>query len=163
MISYLREENRTLREKHGHKRILLNTEQKRRLAVAAIRLPQDVLRQCGPLFFPETILRWHRLLIARKYDGSGTRGPKPRKANSVRKLVRQMSAADPSGGYGRICGELRKLGFNIHWQTVRRVMLNLGLLPDPDRPYKSTWKTFIQSHWESIAATDFFGLGLMSS
>jgi transposase InsO family protein len=155
-ISYLRVENQILREKLGHKRILLNTAQKRRLAVAAMKLPRDLLRMCGTMFSPETILKWNRMLIASKYDGSGKRGPKPKKANSVRKLVKQMSEENPSWGYGRICGELRKLGFKIHWQTVRRVMLDLGLLPDPDRPYKTTWKTFIQSHWESIAATDFF-------
>jgi transposase InsO family protein len=155
-IEYLRIENRILREKLGHKRIILNVSQKRQLAVAAFKLPRDLLRQCGTLFSPETILKWHRMLIARKYDGSGKRGPKPKKANSVRKLVKQMSEENPSWGYGRICGELRKLGFKIHWQTVRRVMLDLGLLPDPDRPYKTTWKTFIQSHWESIAAADFF-------
>jgi hypothetical protein len=157
-IEYLRVENRILREKLGHKRIILNVSQKRQLALAAFKLPRDLLRQCGTLFSPETILKWHRLLIARKYDGSGKRGPKPKKANSVRKLVKQMSEENPSWGYGRICGELRKLGFAIHWQTVRRVMLDLGLLPDPDRPYKTTWKTFLASHWDSIAACDFFSI-----
>jgi hypothetical protein len=128
-ISYLRVENQILREKLGHKRILLNTAQKRRLAVAAMKLPRDLLRMCGTLFSPETILKWNRMLIASKYDGSGKRGPKPKKANSVRKLVKQMSEENPSWGYGRICGELRKLGFEIHWQTVRRVMLDLGRIP----------------------------------
>jgi transposase InsO family protein len=155
VISYLREENRILREKLGHKRIILDDSQKRRLAAVAIKLGRNLLRQFGTLFSPDTILRWQRLLIARKYDGSGKRGPKPKKANSIRKLVLQMAAESPSWGYGRIYGELRKLGYDVHWQTVRRVMLDAGLLPDPDKPYKTTWKTFLKSHWESIAACDF--------
>ena len=159
VIQYLRVENQILREKLGHKRIILNDSQKRRLAVAATKLGRDLLRQFGTLFSPDTILRWQRELIARKYDGSGgKRGPKPTKANMVRKLVLQMAADSPGWGYGRIYGELRKLGYDVHWQTVRRIMLDAGLLPDPDKPYKSTWKTFLASHWQSIGACDFFSI-----
>ena len=157
VISYLRVENQILRKKLGPKRIILNNRQKRRLAAAAMKLGRDLLRQFGTLFSPDTLIRWNRMLIARKYDGSGgKRGPKPKKANSVRKLVLQMATENPIWGYGRIYGELRKLDYDVHWQTVRRIMLDAGLLPDPDKPYKTTWKTFLASHWESIAAADFF-------
>jgi transposase InsO family protein len=158
-IEYLREENRVLREKLGHKRILLNDAQKRRLAEAAAKLGRDLLRQFGTLFSPETLLKWQRTLVARKYDGSdrrGKRGPKPTKANMIRKLVIQMAQENGGWGYGRIYGELKKLGYDVHWQTVRRVMLDHGLLDDPDKPYKTTWKDFLKSHWESLAACDFF-------
>ena len=157
-ISYLKVENQILREKLGHKRIILNESQKRRLATAAMKLGKDLLRQCGTLFSPETILRWHRWFVARKYDGSGKRGPAPKKANSVRKLVLEMAEANPSWGYGHIHGELKGLGYDVSWQTVRRIMLEHGLLPDPDKPYKTTWNTFIKSHWDSICACDFFSV-----
>src|SRR5512141_203615 len=81
-IAYLTEENRILREKLGHKRIILDDSQKRRLARAAVKLGKDALHQLGTLFTPATLLRWHRWLIARKYDGSayrGKTGPKPSK------------------------------------------------------------------------------------
>ena len=159
VIEYLREENRVLREKLGHERIILNDNQRRRLATAAVKLGRDLLRQFGTLFSPDTLLRWYRRLVAMKYDGAdrrGKRGPVPKKANSIRKLVLRMVGENPSWGYGRIHGELKALGYQVSWQTVRRVMLDAGLLPDPDRPYKTTWKTFLQSHWESIAACDFF-------
>jgi transposase InsO family protein len=159
VIAYLTVENRILREKLGHKRILLSDAQKRCLAEAAAKLGRDLLRQFGTLFSPETLLKWNRTLVARKYDGSdrrGKRGPKPTKANMIRKLVIQMSQENAGWGYGRIYGELKKLGYKVHWQTVRRVMLDHGLLDDPDRPYKSTWKDFLKSHWESLAAADFF-------
>jgi hypothetical protein len=82
----------------------------------------------------------------------------PTKANMIRKLVLEMVEANPSWGYGHIHGELKGLGYEVSWQTVRRIMLDHGLLPDPDKPYKSTWNTFIKSHWESIAACDFFSV-----
>lgn len=158
-ISYLREENRILREKLGHKRIILNDAQKRRLAAAAARLPRELLRHVGTLFSPDTLLKWNRWFIARKYDGAdrrGKRGPAPTKQRMIRDLVLRMAEENPDWGYGRMYGELKKLGYKVHWQTVRRVMLDCGLLDDPDKPPKTSWKTFLASHWESIAATDFF-------
>ena len=158
-ISYLRVENEILREKLGQKRIRLNDSQRARLGEAAVKVGRELLAKLGTLFSPETLLRWHRWFIARKYDGSdrrGKRGPVPKKANSIRKLVLEMAEANPSWGYGHIHGELKGLGYDVSWQTVRRVMLDHGLLPDPDKPYKTTWKTFLRSHWESLAACDFF-------
>ena len=92
-IAYLKEENRILREKLGHKRILLNVAQKRRLATAAARLPRDLLRTLGTLFSPDTLLKWNRWLIARKYDGSEAkkRGPAPTKQRMIRDLVFRMA------------------------------------------------------------------------
>ena len=158
VIEYLREENRILREKLGHKRIILNDAQKRRLATAAMKLGKDLLRQFGTLFSPETLLKWHRCLVARKYDGSGKRkrGPVPTKANMVRDLVLRMAQENPDWGYGHIHGELKTLGYKVSWQTVRRVMQEHGLLDDPFGPKRMSWKTFIQSHFECIAAADFF-------
>ena len=168
-IAYLRTENRILLEKLGQKRILLNISQKRRLAAAAVRLPGQLLREVGTLFSPDTLLKWHRWLIARKYDGSASRkpGPVPTKQRMIRELVLRMGEENPDWGYGRMYGELKKLGYKVHWQTVRRVMLDHGLLDDPDKPPKTSWKTLLASHWESIAACDFFtveawtGTGLM--
>ena len=57
VIEFLRMENRILREKLGHKRLILNESQKRRLATVAMKLGRDLLRQFGTLFSPETILR----------------------------------------------------------------------------------------------------------
>ena len=160
VIEYLREENRILREKLGDKRLLLNAEQKRRLAVKGKALGRRLLEQFGTLFSPGTILRWHRMLIARKYDGSANRrpGPPATKANMIRDLVVRMADENPGWGYGRIHDELKGLGFDVHWQTVRRVMREHGFLDDPDRPEKTRWRDFLRSHWESIAACDFFTL-----
>ena len=138
-IAYLRTENRILREKLGEKRILLNDPQKRRLAMAAVRLPRQLLREVGTLFSADTLLRWHRCLIACKYDGAGRRGKPgsaPAEHRMIRNLVLRMAEDNPDWGYGRMYGELKKLGYKVHWQIVRRVMLDHGLLDDPDKPPK---------------------------
>jgi len=88
-IAYLKEENRILREKLGQKRILLNVSQKRRLASAAARLPRQLLREVGTPFSPDTLLQWHRWLIARTYDGSGAKTPRP--APTKQRMIRDMA------------------------------------------------------------------------
>jgi len=160
-IAYLKEENRILREKLGHRRIILNNSQKRRLARAAAKLGRDALREVGTLFSPDTLLRWHRWLVARKYDGStyrGKTGPEPTKTKMVLDLVLRFAAENSTWGYGRIHGELKALGYDVSWQTVRRIMKEHGLLNDPDGPSKTSWRDFLRSHWESMAACDFFSV-----
>ncbi|MCG8584017.1 MAG: hypothetical protein MI757_04815 [Pirellulales bacterium] len=70
VIAYLRTENQVLREKLGKKRILLNDDQRRRLAVKGKVLGRKVLGEISTLFTPDTILRWHRKLVAKKWDYS---------------------------------------------------------------------------------------------
>src|SRR5512140_1650890 len=89
-IEYLRTENSILKEKLGPKRIRLNDSQRAQLGEAVAKVGRELLAKLGTLFSPETLLRWYRWFIAGKYDGSdrrGGRGPVPKKANSIRKLV----------------------------------------------------------------------------
>src|SRR3954469_5094871 len=80
LIDYFREENRVLREQLGGKRLRLTDDQRRRLAVRAIGLGRKALAELGTIVTPETLLAWHRRLIAQKYDGSKKRAPgRPRK------------------------------------------------------------------------------------
>jgi hypothetical protein len=74
-IDYLREENRVLRERLCDKRLRLNDDQRRRLAAKARILGRRILREIATIVAPETLLAWHRRLIAQKYDGSKNRGP----------------------------------------------------------------------------------------
>src|SRR5258706_3197925 len=75
VIDYLREENRALREQLGGRRLRLNDDQRRRVAVKAKNLGRAVLAELATIVTPETVLAWHRKLIAQKYDGSGKREP----------------------------------------------------------------------------------------
>ncbi len=72
-IEYLREENRVLRQQLGKKRIRLTDDQRRRLAAKGKALGRKLLAEVCTIVSPETVLRWHHTLIARKYDGSGKR------------------------------------------------------------------------------------------
>ena len=74
-IEYLREENRVLREQLGDRRVRFNDDQRRRLAVRAKGLGRKLLAEVATLVTPDTLLFWHRKLIAQKYDGTGKRDP----------------------------------------------------------------------------------------
>src|SRR5258707_8247445 len=77
IIDYLREENRVLREQLGGRPLRLNDDQRRRLAAKAQGLGRKLLAEGPPFVTPETLLAWHRKLIAQQYDGRGRRGPGP--------------------------------------------------------------------------------------
>ena len=88
MIDYLREENCVLREQLGDRRLLLNDEQRRRLAAKAKGLGRKRLSEVAGIVTPETLLAWHRKLIAAKYDGSANRRPgRPRTDSEIEALV----------------------------------------------------------------------------
>ena len=72
---FLREENRVLREQLGERRLRLNDDQRRRLAAKAKGLGRKLLAEIATIVTPETLLAWHRKLIALKYDGIGNREP----------------------------------------------------------------------------------------
>src|SRR5512141_1907728 len=106
-IDYLREENRVLREQLGGRRLRLNDDQRRRLAVKAKGLGRKLLAEVATIVTPETLLAWHRKLIAQKYDGSGKRGPgRPRTASDIETLVVRMAEEDEDWGYRRMQGAL---------------------------------------------------------
>jgi transposase InsO family protein len=106
---------------------------------------------------PDTILRWHRKLIAMKYDGNASRGPgRPRVLSSIRRLVVRMGQENRSGGYKRIQGALANVGHAISATTIRRILKSDGIEPAPARSKKTTWHEFIRQHWDSLAACDFF-------
>ena len=73
IIEYLTEENKVLKEHLKGKRIRYTDKQRRRLAAKAKVLGRKILRQLNTLVTPETLLVWHRKLIAQKYDGSSKR------------------------------------------------------------------------------------------
>src|SRR5215510_12889442 len=114
LIDYLREENRVLREQLGGKRLQFNDDQRRRLAARAKGLGRKALAELGTIVTPETLLAWHRRLIAQKYDGSKKRGPgRPRKADQIAALVVRLARENRAWGYRRIQGALANLGHDV--------------------------------------------------
>src|SRR5437773_11323027 len=88
VIHYLMEENRVLREQIGNRRMRFTDDQRRRLAAKAKRLGRKLLNEVATIVTLETLLAWHRKLIAKKYDGSANRSPgRPRTADEITALV----------------------------------------------------------------------------
>jgi putative transposase len=157
VIDYLREENRVLREQLGSKRLRLNDGQRRGLAVKAKKLGRRVLHELATIVTPETLLTWHRKLIAIKYDGSKQRGPgRPRAKDEIRKLVFRIATENRDWGYRRIQGALGNLGHKVARSTVANILKEHGLEPAPERNRKTTWKEFLLRHREVMVAADFF-------
>ena len=157
MIDYLKEENRILREQLGSNRIRLTDDQRRRLAVLGKALGHKALSEICSIVTPDTIMRWHRKLIANKYDGSKSRKlGRPRVMQEIRQLVVRFASENRTWGYERIEGELGKLGHRVARTTVANILREHGLEPAPNRSKPTTWAEFLQIHWDSIAAMDFF-------
>ena len=157
VIDYLREENKVLREQLGNRRLRLNDEQRRRLAARAKKLGHKVLAEVASIVTPDTLLTWHRKLIARKYDGSQRRGPgRPPVMEQIRSLVVRMATENRDWGYTRIRGALANLGHRVARGTIANILKQHGIEPAPERLKKSTWREFLQAHWEVLAAADFF-------
>jgi putative transposase len=157
VIDYLQEENRVLRQQLAGKRLRLNDDQRRRLAIRAKKLGRRVLRELATIVTPETLLAWHRKLIARKYDGSKQRGPgRPRVQDEIQQLVVGMATENRDWGYRRIQGALANLGHEVARGTIANLLKGHGLEPAPERSWKTTWKEFLSWHREVIVAADFF-------
>jgi putative transposase len=163
VIDYLQEENRVLREQLGGRRLLFTDAQRRRLAARAKAIGRGGLFEISTLVTPDTLLRWYRRLIARKYDGSESRTVgRPRTAAEIEELILQMARQNLTWGYTRIRGALYNLGHDVGRNTIKRVLLENGLDPAPLRGRKMPWDTFLKAHWGAIAATDFFSVEVLT-
>jgi hypothetical protein len=122
-IEYLLEENRVLREQIGPRRLRFTDDQRRRLAVKARAVRRKILVRIASIVTPETLMTWHRKLIAQKYDGSAHRVPgRPTVAGHIDKLVVRMARENRSWGYRRIQGALANLGHIVAQSTIARYL-----------------------------------------
>ena len=157
VIDYLMEENRVLREQIGNRRLRFSDDQRRRLAAKARKVGRKILAQVATIVTPETLLAWHRQLIAKKYDGSAKRtAGRPRTAAEIAALVTRMARENRGWGYRRIQGALANLGYLLAYNTIADILRRHGIEPAPERSRKTTWKEFLRSHWNQIVASDFF-------
>jgi transposase InsO family protein len=160
IVEYLQAENRALREQLGKKRLLFTDSQRRRLAAKAKLIGRQGLFEIDALVTPNSLLRWYRTLIAKKYDGSATRAPgRPKTAAEFEQLTVQMARSNPTSGYTRIRGALYNL---IGRNTIKRILLDNGIDPAPLTNKGMSWETFLKAHWGAIAATDFFSVEVLT-
>jgi putative transposase len=105
---------------------------------------------------PQTLLRWHRELVRRKWAfRSGCRPGRPAIDAELRGLLLRLAQVNPRCGYVRVQGELRKLGIRIGATTIRRILRAHGLGPAPRRT-GPTWSEFLKAQAHGIVACDFF-------
>jgi putative transposase len=137
-------------------------DQRRRLALKAKRLGLSRLKEVAAIVSPQTLLAWHRKLIAKKYDSSGAprRVGRPPAAEHLRGLVLRMAEENRGWGYTRIQGSLANLGHDIGRGTIAGILKNAGMEPAPERGKGTSWAEFLRAHWEALGAADFFTVEL---
>ncbi len=105
-------------------------------------------------FKPETLLRWHRQLIARRWTYSHRSPGRRPLERPLRELIVQLASENPGWCYKRIVGELKGLGISVSATSVRKVLLEAGLQPARQRT-RSTWRAFLRAQAASMLACDF--------
>jgi putative transposase len=154
---YLAAENGILRDQIKGPLHLSDAERKT-LAEIGKKLGKQALEEVAKVAKPDTILGWHRRLVAQKFDSSAQRKSmgRPRIGKELEDLVMRLAKENRSWGYDRIAGALAHLRYDISDQTVGNILKRLGLPPAPERNKPTTWKSFIRSHMDVLWATDFF-------
>jgi len=154
---YLVTENRMLRNQIKG-RVRLSDGERKALAEIGHKLGKQALQEVATIVKPDTILGWHRTLVAQKFDGSAQRKTpgRPTIDPELEALVVRMAQENRTWGYDRIVGALANLGYTISDQTVGNILKRHGIPPAPERKITTTWKEFIRTHMEVLVATDFF-------
>src|SRR5467141_4448504 len=154
---YLVTENRILRNQLKG-RVRLRDGERKALTVIGQKLGKQALQDVATIVKPDTILSWHRKLVAQKFDGSPQRQSpgRPKIDPELEALVVRMAQENRSWGYDRIVGALANLGLTVSDQTVGNILKRHGLPPAPERKTTTTWKEFIRTHMDVLVATDFF-------
>jgi len=154
---YLVTENRLLRNQLQG-RLRLTDGERRTLAEIGKQLGKRALEEVASIVRPDTILGWHRKLVARKFDGSKNRmyPGRPRIDDEIEQLIIRFARENRSWGYDRIAGAMANFGHRVSDQTVGNILKRHALPPAPEREKTTPWKEFIRSHMDVLAATDFF-------
>ena len=157
-IVYLLEENRVLKARLRGRKLRLTDDERRRLAVKGEALGRKLLAEVAGIVTPDTLLAWHRRLIAKKWDTSSRRkrAGRPRVMVEIAELIVRLAKENPRWGYTRIRGALSNLSHQVSRGTIANVLREHGMEPAPERGERTPWRTFLTAQWESVAATDFF-------
>ena len=151
-----------------HQLVVLGRQQRRpslhpadRAFLAALTriLPQS--RRRGLIVTPQTILRWHRELLRRKWTQPRRSRGRPPVDDRIRQLVLRFARENPGWGSPRVAGELLKLGLRVSPSTIRRILLANQLGPAPRRS-GPTWREFLRQQAAGMLACDFFTVETLS-
>ena len=156
-ILALRHQLSILQRQPGPDRVRFTPSDRALLAALLHRLPRHVLNHLHLVVRPDTVLRWHRDLVARRHgEQSRPKRPgRPRTVRSIRILVLRLVRENPGWGYRRVHGELLVLGVKVAASTVWEILQDAGIDPAPERS-TTTWADFLRSQAYALLACDFF-------
>jgi putative transposase len=151
-----------------HQLVVLSRQQPRpslrpadRALLAALARLLPPRRRHGLVVTPQTLLRWHRELVRRKWAQPPRAAGRPPIDGRVRELILRLARENPRWGYPRIAGELLKLGLGVSPSTVRRILIANRLGPAPRRSGPS-WRQFLRQEAATMLACDFFTVETIS-
>jgi transposase InsO family protein len=155
-ILVLRHQLAVLQRQLGGERVRFAPADRAWLAALLSPLSRPALTNLRLLVRPDTVLRWHRDLQARRHAAMSRprRRGRPPTVRSIRALVLRLVRENPSWGYRRVHGELLVLGVKVAASTVWEIMRAAGIDPAPDRA-ATTWAQFLRSQAEALVAVDF--------
>ena len=150
-------ENRLLHKQIPGRVRLRDGERKTRAEIGK-RLGKQALAEVATIVTPDTILTWHRKVVAPQFDGSPQRKApgRPTMEDELEALVVRMAQEHCSWGYDRIAGALAHLGYTISAQTVGNMLKRHGNPPAPERKKTTRWPEFMRLHMDLLVATDLF-------
>ena len=146
VIEYLREENRVLKAQLRSQRVRLTDDERRRLAILGARLGRQMLLEVATIVTPNTIRRWHRMLIARKWTYQTRRRGRPGVLAEIRRLAVRMATENPTWGYTRIQGALQNLGHRVARSTIATILKQHGMLGSD----RAAWRTALASNTSRV-------------
>ena len=142
----------------GRKRPELTESDKRRLAQKGKELNDFLLASVEPTWAPETLRNWYNQLVEAKYNSTGAnqkkRGRKPKSPEVVEEVL-HLAERNPDWGYKRIAGTMKYLGYDISASTVKNILDEHGIVPDPERRLRGDWDQFIETQQYVTASVDF--------
>ena len=149
-------------QRHQARRPNLNWADRTLLATLFSVIPKARRQGLQLLVTPDTILRWHRDIVRRRWAARSMRGRSGRPATrrNIRALVLRLARENPEWGYRRIHGELAGLGVKVAASTIWEILKTNGVDPAPRRT-GPTWSQFLRSQADAILACDFFTVDLL--
>jgi putative transposase len=140
----------------------LNWADRALLATLFSLIPKAHRRGLRLLVTPDTVMRWHRDIVRRRWAARSMRGKtgRPATRQNIKALVLRLARENPEWGYRRIHGELAGLGLKVAASTTWEILKNAGIDPAPRRT-APTWSQFLRSQADAILACDFFTVDLL--
>jgi transposase len=151
----------TVLQRHQTCRPKLNWADRALLATVLGVIPKARRQRLRLLITPETIVRWRRDILQRRWAARSMRGRpgRPATRRNIKALILRLARENPGWGYRRIHGELAGLGVKVAASTVWEILKASGI--DPARRTGPTWSQFLRSQAEAILACDFFTVDLL--